>query len=231
MIEVVVPMQTLHQIPLFNEMTQNELTELESRLIRRRQLRKKAIVFTEGSEQKALFFIRSGLIKAYRTNEQGQEHMISYYKAGDMLPPDGFDTPVYSVTAECIVQTTLFVLPVVPFEHYLRSHPNIAAKIMRVMSDLMDECKRKQQQQKKQGLEHYGQMFLLKLAEHCGSTRHGELRIGIPMTRQYLANTIGSTQEKATLFVNQLSKEGIVDMTRNGFVIHDVESLKRWKEN
>jgi CRP/FNR family cyclic AMP-dependent transcriptional regulator len=231
MAEAIVPIQILHRIPMFKQLTHGELQELDH-LVRQRQFRKKSIIFSEGDEQKAIYFIQSGLIKTYETDYQGHEHITAYLKADDMLPPDGlFDTRVYPVTAECIVQTTIFVLPVRTLEHFLLSNPGIAVKIMRAMNDQINDFQRKQKQFKEQGYEHHGQMFLLKLAEHYGTTRKRELRIGIPMTHQYLAHTIGSTREGATLFVNQLRKEGIVDMSRDGFVIHDVDSLKRWKEN
>lgn len=230
MARIINTIDILRQVPFFRNLTENELYELDS-FARLRKLRKKTVIFTEGSEKEALFFIQSGLIKIYNTDENGHEHIVSYLKKGDMFPHTALcDNPLYPSSAECIMQTVLLVLPIKPLERFLLKNTIVAFKIMRVLSEKINELQREKQQLTGQDTQHRGQMFLLKLAENYGKTMNGELRIGIPMSHKYFANTIGGTRETGNRFLKELQKEGIADMYRSGFVIHDVESLKNWKE-
>jgi len=230
MARIINTIDILRQVPFFKDLTENELYELDS-FARPRKLRKKNVIFTEGSEKEALFFIQSGLIKTYYTDEKGHEHIVSYLKKGDMFPHTALcDNPLYPSSAESIMQTVLLVVPIRPLERFLLKNTTVAFKIMRVLIEKINELQREKQELTGQDTQHRGQMFLLKLAEHYGKTKNGELRIGIPMSHQYFAYTIGSSRETGNRFLKKMKKEGIVDMHRSGFVIHDVESLKHWKE-
>lgn len=219
----------VQQVNLFRYLNPNELHQVSCLFIQRNH-RKKTIIFTEGSETNALFVVKSGLVKTYRLDANGVERIASYYKSGEMLPPTGSSKQLqHSVTAECIVQTVVLVLQKKKFDNFLLTQPVISEKIKRSMRENQYQLRGKQKLSG-QGSQHRGKMFLLKLVEHYGNSVKGELRIGIPMTQEQLAQTIGSTKENLSLFLGQLHDEGIADMHRTGFVIHDVDSLRSWSE-
>jgi len=220
----------LRQVPLFRDLSDEELEGLE-RIMIQRTFRKKAVVFSEGTEKEAVYFIQNGFIKTYKTDENGHQQIVSFLKKGDMFPHTGlFHGSSYPATAETIVPTTLLAMPVKSFEHLLRSTPGIAVKILRVMSQKILELQEKIQELTGHDVQNRGQLFLLKLAENNGKMKDGKLLIEIPMTHQDIANAIGTTRETVNRILNQLRKEGIVDTDRWGFVIHDLEGLRHWRE-
>lgn len=221
----------LRQVPLFRDLSDGEMEGL-CRIMIQRSYRKKAIVFAEGSEKEAVYFIQSGLIKTYMTDENGHQQIVSFLKTGDMFPHTGlFHTNQYPATAETIVPTTLLAMPIKPFEVFLSNAPGIAVKFLRVMSEKILELQGKLQELTGQDVQNRGQLFLLKLAETNGRVKSGKLHIEIPMTHQDFANVIGTTRETVNRLLNQLRKDGIVETDRSGFVIHDIEALRHWREN
>ncbi|MCZ4135824.1 Crp/Fnr family transcriptional regulator, partial [Escherichia coli] len=60
----------LQQFPIFQDLTPEELKQVEDIAISRKMV-KKTVIFTEGSEKEAVFFIRTGIVKAYKTDENG----------------------------------------------------------------------------------------------------------------------------------------------------------------
>ncbi|HUC91685.1 MAG TPA: Crp/Fnr family transcriptional regulator [Paenibacillus sp.] len=222
--------QILRQVPLFRDLTAEEMEELSLFAIGR-SYRKKSVIFNEGGDKEAVYFIQTGLVKTYKTDENGHQHIVSFLKKGDMFPHTGlFNSNPYPATAEAIVPAVLIALPVRPFEQFLSSRPGVAIKIMSVLSEKINELQKKLQELTGQDVQNRGQMFLIKLAENYGKEVDGQIRISIPMTHQDFANTIGTTRETVSRLLNQLRKDGIIEISRAGFVIYDLEALKQWNE-
>lgn len=216
-------------IDMFQDLTDAELEEL-GRTAMERVYPKKTIIFHEGSEREAVFFIADGLVKTYKTNENGHEQIVSFLRQGEMFPHAGFfDDSPYPATAETIVNTSLLAVPVPAFERLLIAHPEMAVKIMRVMSRKIRELQVKLQEISGHDVFERTLSFLVKIAEHYGTRKVGEIRVAIPMTHQDFANAIGTSRESVTRLLNQLRKEGIMDMDRRGFVIHSIDQLRNWK--
>lgn len=221
----------LRGVPLFRDLSQEEMDKLSWFAIQR-SYRKRSIIFSEGSDKEAVYFIQEGLVKTYKTDENGHEQIVSFLKAGDMFPHTGlFNKNPYPATAETIVSTELIALPIKPFETFLLDAPGVAIKIMRVMSEKLSELQNKLQELTGQDVQNRGQLFLIKLAENYGKVVGGEMHIDLPMTHQDIANTIGTTRETVNRLLTQLKKEGILESSRSGFVVYNMDALRHWKEH
>jgi len=221
---------TLRHFSLFRDLSEEELTKLGEFAIRR-VYPKKTAIFHEGDQKEAVYFIQEGLVKTFKTDENGHEHIMAFLKRGDMFPHTGLfhDLP-YPATAEAIEQAVLLALPVKPFEQFIVGAPLVAIKMMRVMSEKMTELQSKLQELTGLDVLNRGQLFLLKLAEDYGEPqRDGSMHIEFPMGHQDFANAIGTSRETVSRLLNQLRKEGILDISRTGFTVHDIEALKRWR--
>lgn len=221
--------ELLRRVPMFRDLSDEELDEVSSITIRR-TYRKKTAVFHEGGESEAVYFVKEGLVKTFKTDENGHEHIVSLLKPGDLFPHTGlFHAEPYPATAEAIVDTVLLAMPMKPFEHFLIHTPQVAVKMMRVMSEKIRELQEKLQGLTGQDVQDRFRSFLLKLAENYGTENGNEVRIDIPMTHQDIANAVGTTRETVTRLLNQLKKEGVMDTGRTGFFIRDPAALRAWK--
>jgi CRP/FNR family transcriptional regulator len=223
--------QFLHQAPLFHGLNEQELQRIEEITVSR-SLSRRATIFTEGSEKEAVYFIRDGLVKTYKTDENGHEQIVSFLKTGDMFPHTGFfNQDPYPATAEAIVDTHLLAIPVRLFEQLMMSAPSIAIKMMRVMGDKIRELQEKLQVLSGQDVKHRVMSFLLQLAERHGDLKGNKITINLPMTHQEFANSIGTTRETINRLLNQLHKDGVLEVYRNRIVIIDLEGLKQQRES
>jgi CRP/FNR family transcriptional regulator len=196
-----------------------------------RSITRKASIFTEGSEKEAVFFIRDGLVKTYKTDENGHEQIVSFLKTGDMFPHTGlFNQNPYPATAEAIVDTKLLAIPVRKFEQLMMTTPSIAIKMMRVMGDKIRELQEKLQVLSGQDVKHRVLSFLQLLAEQHGQPVENKITINLPMTHQEFANSVGTTRETINRLLNQFSKEELLEVDRNKIVIVDMEALKQQRE-
>lgn len=220
----------LGQVPLFHDLHPSELERVEEITISR-CLTKKSVIFTEGSEKESIYFIKDGLVKAYKTDENGHEQIVSFLKTGDMFPHTGFFNPnPYPATAETIVDTKLLAIPVRLFESLLLGNPSIGIKLMRVMGDKIRELQEKLQVLTGQDVKHRVLTFLLQLADQLGEWNGSKVTINLPMTHQEFANSIGTTRETINRLLNQFSKDELLEVDRSRIVIIDLEALKQQKE-
>ncbi|TBL76260.1 Crp/Fnr family transcriptional regulator [Paenibacillus thalictri] len=220
----------LKQTPLFHDLSEQELERMEA-IANSRSAPKKSTIFTEGSEKEAVYFIQKGLVKTFKTDENGNEQIVSFLKSGDMFPHTGFfNQNPYPATAEAIVDTELLAIPVRLFESLMMSTPSIAIKMMRVMGDKIRELQEKLQVLSGQDVKHRVLSFLLLLAEQHGDTKHNQFTINVPMTHQEFANAVGTTRETVNRLLNQFNKEQLLEIHRNRIVILDLEGLKQKRE-
>ncbi|RED77441.1 MULTISPECIES: Crp/Fnr family transcriptional regulator [Cohnella] len=220
----------LHQVPLFHDLNPQEMARVEEITISR-SISRRSVVFTEGSEKEAVYFIRNGLVKTFKTDENGHEQIVSFLKTGDMFPHTGFfNQNPYPATAEAIVDTQLLAIPVKMFERLMMNTPSIAIKMMRVMGDKIRELQEKLQVLSGQDVKHRVLSFLLQLAEHHGDMKDNKITINLPMTHQEIANSIGTTRETINRLLNQFNKDELLEVDRSRIVIIDLEALKQQKE-
>lgn len=219
----------LGQMPLFQDLSEQELERVADIAIARCVTRK-SVIFTEGSEKEAVFFIREGLVKTFKTDENGHEQIVSFLKTGDMFPHTGFfNQHPYPATAEAIVDTHLAAIPVRQFEHLMLQTPSIAVKLMRVMGEKIVELQEQLQTLSGLDVKHRVLSFLLKLAERHGDMQGNRITINLPVTHQEFANSVGSTRETVNRMLNQLEKENVLKTERNRIVILDLDALKQMK--
>jgi len=216
----------LQQIPLFAQLDESELLRLADIAIVR-TYRKNANVFMEGDPKQAVFFIHKGIIKIYKIDSDGNEQIVSFLKEGDMFPHTGFfDNSPYPATSTIVEAAELFVIPIQAFEQLMLDVPTIAVKVMRVMGEKLREFQSKLQAFVTQDVNRRIISFLVRMADNHGQLSGNQLKIDIPMTHQEFANMVGTTRETVNRVMNNLKKEGIIEMNRQGIVIYDMKRLK-----
>lgn len=214
------------RIPLFQDLSEQEWQKLEEIVIPR-HAPKKTVIFTEGDEHEAVFFIRKGLVKTSKTDEKGNEQIISILKTGDMFPHTGFfHSDPYPATATAIEDTHLWAIPIRSFEQMIMDHPMMAIKMLRVMEETIRSLQLKLQQLTGHDVKYRLLAFLAQLAENGGERRGADMAVPLPFTHQEIASCVGTTRETVNRLLHQLAKEGTLVTDRGQVILLDWESLK-----
>lgn len=222
-------LETLHSVPLFKGLTEDEIEKL-SMITTRRQFHKRTYVFMEGEDRDAVYFIQKGAVKTYKVDKDGNEQVINFLQAGEMFPHVGFfDETPYPATAEVIQDAELLVIRIDEFDKLLVSQPQIAIKVMKIMGQKIGELARRIQDFISQDVQHRMIHQLVRIAEETGVQRKdGSIYINMPVTNQDFANMVGSSRETINRVINLLKKDEILDTTRKGITIYDLEGLRNF---
>lgn len=218
----------LKQFLYFHDLTDEELAQVYQ-ISGFRTYRKKSVIFHEGEEKAAIYFIYDGLVKTYKTDEDGHENIVSFLKQGDMFPhATFFDLQPYPATAEALVDSDMIVIPQSSFEQLILAIPALTKKTIVMMGGKIRELQQMLQQITGQDVQSRGVAFLLKIAERYGVEQSGRLIIPVPLTNLEMANAIGTTRETVNRLLNQLRKQNIIEKDGSKLVIVNPQALSDW---
>lgn len=218
----------LRKVPIFAELNEQEYQKIEEIAIFHAYQRK-SNVFMQGETRRAVFFIRAGIIKVYKTDVNGNEHIVNFLKPGDMFPHVGFfDQSPYPATTEVVEPAELFAIPIKAFEQTMMENPAIAIKVMRVMGKKILELQAKLQDFGLGDVNYRIVSLLLRLASEHGKPVGEQIQISLSLTHQEFANMVGTTRETVTRLFNLLKKAHILTVERKKIVILDVPALERY---
>ena len=110
----------------------NELLKLEGKTIEKK---KGDHVFMQGNADKSLYHVKSGLLKAYYTSEEGKEFVKSFLLPGDLI---GSLTAAVSggncsFSLDCLEPASLIQIPFEVLQEYSRNDLELASTMIELL--------------------------------------------------------------------------------------------------
>lgn len=223
-------LEFLKKIPFFSGISDHELNAIADIMIERRYKRG-SILFMEGEQGEAVHFVIDGKVKIYKTSEDGREHILHIAVSGDIFAEVIlFNEVNYPATAEVIEEAVIACIRNEDLEKVLMAHPHMAVAIIKVLNKrLMDAQAQVKSLALKNTHSRTAEMLIKMASEHGVRTPRGyELNLNI--SRQELANMVGTTRETVTRVLTALKKYKAIEMDRSIIRITDMDKLKEWIE-
>ncbi len=216
--------ELLREITLFKDLTEEELSRVHNLAVERAYA-KGEYVFMEGQEREEVFFIRRGLIKVIKVDEEGREHIVNILGRGKMFPHVGFfqDSP-YPGTAQAMEASVLLSMRRNQFDVLLTEYPDMARKVMHVMGERILDLQAKLQELALFASHDRVTALLRHFAEEHGVERPDGVYVKLPITHEEMAHMIGMTRESVNRVWNQLRRDGVLKGQRDEWVL-DMEKL------
>ncbi|KHF38955.1 Crp/Fnr family transcriptional regulator [Halalkalibacter okhensis] len=219
--------QTLSRMPIFSELNADEIGEVKA-ITSIRTYIKRMNVFWEGDQREAVFFIHTGVLKAYKIDEEGNKQVISLLCKGEMFPHVGFfERSPYPATVEVIEDATLYVIRINDFEKLLIASPEIAIKVMKILGRKILELQNRVQDFISKDIQHRLIQIIINMALENGVESCNGVYVKVPITNQDLADMVGTSRESVSRVLTQLKKKKLIEANRQGVLIYDLEKLKR----
>lgn len=218
----------IKKIPIFMDLSPQEAESI-GQLTIVRKYRKNMIIFMEGEPGEALYFLLSGKVKISKLTADGREQILHILQAGDIFAEVVLiDRGPYPATAEVIEEAQVGMLRNDDVENLIRTNPDIALKILKVMSKRLRQA---QVQVRDLALKDtYGRlasMLLILAKDHGGPCENG-VKIDLSLSRQELANLIGTSRETVTRILSDFKRSKVIDIDKQEIVIIDEKKLRTW---
>lgn len=220
---------TLAEMPLFRDLTLEQLTRVND-LLRRKTFPAGTNLISAEEPGEVVYIIFEGTVKVYVTQADGNDVIIAFGGPGDvegeMSVIDSTSRSANIVTQE---QTTVLWIDRLNFQECLHTMPQITYNLVRIMSDRLRLAN--ERIQALCALDVYGRVArqLLGFGRQYGKPNAtGEIVIPIRLTQSDIASLVGATRERVNQVIASFKQRTYISVDRNyRITIHNAAALER----
>ncbi|HYE10565.1 MAG TPA: Crp/Fnr family transcriptional regulator [Patescibacteria group bacterium] len=218
----------LKQISIFSQLKEDFLVKIDSISIMRNYT-KGRIIFMEGEPGEAFYYIKSGLVKISKISSDGREHILHILNEGHVFAEVTlFNNTSYPATAEVLEEAQIGMIKNSDLQKLIVENPEISLELIKYLNHRLIEA-----QNKVRNLALYDTFgrtaqALVKLAEDHGKKTAVGIELDLGISRQELANIVGTTRETVIRVLAAFKKEKSIELDKSNIIIKDIDKVKQW---
>ena len=219
-------MESLREIPLFNSLTDEEGVRYGKSCIWK-SYDEHELVIDIDEETTDVRFVVSGRVRVINRIAVGKEVILGEIEPGQFFGElAALDNESRSANITALYKSRICIVTQQIFLEILERKPDIALKVMRVLSNRIRTVNMRLAEQSFLQTKHRLYAELIRLSKpRLG--HEGQRSISPPPTQKELSERIGTRREVVSREINQLTKEGLFEKTRGALVLTDVATLQR----
>jgi CRP-like cAMP-binding protein len=205
-----------------NYFTGLETHELESiqKYIAEKSIDKGELFLFEGEWSDFLYFLMGGLVKVYKTSQNGKEQILHIAPPGESLNDvSTFDGGTNQASMIAMTPVLLYSIHKEDLTTILQAHPRIYINILKALayrirrdSNLVEELSSSQVS---------GRLAKLLLGKYAGE----EATVGLWLTQQDMASMIGTCREVVNRSLKIMEEKGAIRLKRHRVIVLDKSIL------
>ena len=197
----------------------------------RQEYSKGEFIVRPGSRPPGVFYVESGLVKAYDITKYGEENLLILRKDGELLGLTQALTIEDSDTIyTALAPTVVWLIPTDQFLENITAHPEVALPLVTMLADMYrihgDRIMTLEYRTVRERLA----SFLLGIAERFATEKDGCLAIEVPLRHQDIASSISATRETTSRTLSELERKGIISSEQSRITICDKQALQDFIE-
>lgn len=222
------PYDILKKIPAFTTLNEEDLQKIWDMTIERK-MKKGTLIFMEGDPGEAFYFIKSGKVKVFQTALDGRELILTILGAGDVFAEVTlFNNIPYPASAEVIEDASIGMIRNEDLERLVGSNAEIGLRIIKVLNRKLFDSQQKVREMALGDTFMRIARILLRLAQEHGVETEGGIELKLNLSRQELANMIGTARETVSRVLSEFKKEGAIAIHGKKLLIKDKKKLQSW---
>ncbi len=215
------------QHSLFNDLTDRDISVLTQGKTCIKY-KKGQTLFYEGTRPMGLFCINSGKVKVFKMSSEGKEQILDLSKPGDFL---GYRALIseefYNASATVIEEAAICYIPKINFLEILNTNPKFFQKMMKAVCHELGVMEDKLVTIAQKSVRERLATTLLMLKETYGMEGEESVLIDIALSREDLANIIGTATETVIRLLSEFKNDQLISLEGKKIKIVDSNGLMK----
>ncbi|HEX7076823.1 MAG TPA: Crp/Fnr family transcriptional regulator [Candidatus Eisenbacteria bacterium] len=216
-------------IPLFRGLSPEDQRRLAA-LAAIREYARGDYLWRAGDPAESLTLIVKGRVKIVSHGDAG-DVILELFEEGEPVGAIAvYNYMPYPASAICLEAVTLLWVPRRDYFELLDRNPEFARAIIRELTKLTVSLTRKLQEMRGQKVDVRIAQLFLTLVERMGREAKGGTEIPIQLSRQEVADLVGTTVETAIRVLSRWGRERLVITGRDRFLVPSLDRLREIAE-
>jgi len=200
----------LKKIPLFSELTADELNAI-SNLVNSKKVQRKSIVVQEGEAGESMYIIIRGSVKISYYSSDGQEVVLTVLRGGAFFGEMALlDREPRSATVTTLEDCELGQIRRADFEHLLHNTPSITLKLLTEVVARLRRTSTILERISTMDVPHRLFDFIRNFCEEHGYPENADSYLAKLPTHQLIADQLSTSRETISRAISRLKQEKII---------------------
>lgn len=219
--------ELLKKIPIFSKLSEDVLLNiLKLQVVK--AYKKGSIIFHEYDKGDAFFFVKSGKVKIFKTSLDGRDITLNILEEGSIFAEVTlFNDINYPATAMVLEESQIGMILNKDIEKLILKNTSLALQIIKLLN------KRLYKSQSTIKDMAFSDTFvrvtnvLIDLSSSHGLVTNNGIEINMNITRQDIADMVGTTRETVSRIIADLKRDGLIETNSKKIIIIDIENFKK----
>ena len=186
--------------------------------------RKRHVIYNEGNHPNRLFYVKSGKVKLYKTNDDGKDLTIALFGEGEYFGYMSLlENTTYRETAEALEDSEIAMIPREEFDELIRENPVVMKKFIQILAGNVVEKENQLLGLAYNSLRKRVADALVLLRDKFSK---GEKPFSIHISREDLANIAGTATESLIRTLSDFKAERLIDIKDGNIVLLNEKKLE-----
>ncbi len=214
---------------VFSALSDEELAEIATSFTEH-DFKKDGTIFIEGDPSDWFYMVAEGRVKVVKHSLKGKDVILEIISSGDVFGGVAvLDKRPFPASAEAMEHAKVIRISRKDLFAVMEAHPSLSLSIISYFSDRLRNAHETLKNIATERVEIRIASLLLKLSEKAGTDEEGFKKIAFHLTRQEIAEMVGTTVETSIRTMSKFQKEGMV-RSSSGRVMVDSDAMQNFIE-
>lgn len=226
LIEDVKIKSTLRDIPLFSELSIEQLRKISS-FSKLKSFNKHDRIFNEDDFYLGFYILLKGSVKVFKISTQGKEsvvHLVKPLTAFADIPL--FEGGNYPVSAEALEESLTLFIPKEKFLDLIRVEPEISLRMLAGFAKRLKSLVNQLEDISSREVPNRLAKYLLKEIRNAGTEKLPEPFVKFSVPKSTIAAYLGTITETLSRTFRKLQDEGVIRVSGKKIFVTDLKRLK-----
>lgn len=217
----------MHQLCLPLGLGNDDMDQLDSIIKRAKPYQKGEYLFQLGDGFDAIYAVRSGSVKTYTQDDNGDEQITGFYLAGEIMGLDAVHEGNHPCSAIALETTSVCKIPFNNLENLSSQLPSLQHQLLRIMSKEITEDQALLILLGQKSAEERVAAYLVNMSDRMEARGFSAHEFNLSMSRKDIGNYLGLTIETISRTFSHLQQKNMINSQRKHIEILDTENLRK----